>query len=211
MSNYTKTVDFAAKDALPSGNPSKIAQGTEINTEFNNIATAIATKEDTANKNAASGYAGLNSSSQVTATLASATQVPSLDTSKITSGTFADARIAASNVTQHQASLSIAWSQITGTKNADQLNGLASSTAATGNTIAARNASGYLSAVYFNGSAAVEAVTIGAFAVENSGADGYFRKCSLTSAKRQLILNCTIQSDPGTTPSGTAGDVFFYY
>lgn len=32
----------------------------------------------------------------------------------ITSGTFADARIAASNVTQHQAALAIAWGQLTG-------------------------------------------------------------------------------------------------
>ena len=38
--------------------------------------------------------------------------IPNLPTSKITSGTFADARIAASNVTQHQASLSITESQI---------------------------------------------------------------------------------------------------
>ena len=38
--------------------------------------------------------------------------VPNLPASKITSGTFADARIAASNVTQHQASLSIGASQV---------------------------------------------------------------------------------------------------
>ena len=48
MSNYTKTTDFAAKDALLTGNPSKLVKGTEINTEFANIATAVATKADTA-------------------------------------------------------------------------------------------------------------------------------------------------------------------
>lgn len=48
MANYTKTVDFEAKDALPSGNPGKIVKGTEINTEFANIATAVASKADTA-------------------------------------------------------------------------------------------------------------------------------------------------------------------
>ncbi|MGB0165064.1 MAG: beta strand repeat-containing protein, partial [Candidatus Thalassarchaeaceae archaeon] len=42
----------------------------------------------------------------------SASDIPSLATSKITSGTFADARIAESNVTQHQAALSITESQI---------------------------------------------------------------------------------------------------
>ena len=47
MSNYTKSTNFATKDALPSGDPLKIVKGTEIDTEFNNIATAIATKSDT--------------------------------------------------------------------------------------------------------------------------------------------------------------------
>lgn len=48
MSNYTKTVDFAAKDTLPSGDSGKIIKGTEFETEFDNIATAIATKANTA-------------------------------------------------------------------------------------------------------------------------------------------------------------------
>lgn len=46
MSNYTKSTDFASKDSLPSGNSGKIVKGTEIDTEFNNIATAISTKAD---------------------------------------------------------------------------------------------------------------------------------------------------------------------
>lgn len=48
MSNYTKSTDFASKDSLPSGNSAKIVKGTEIDTEFNNIASAISTKADTA-------------------------------------------------------------------------------------------------------------------------------------------------------------------
>lgn len=48
MSNYTKTTNFATKDNLSSGNPLKIVKGTEIDTEFNNIATAVATKADLA-------------------------------------------------------------------------------------------------------------------------------------------------------------------
>ena len=48
MSNYTKSTNFATKDALASGNPLKIVKGTEIDTEFNNIATAVATKADLA-------------------------------------------------------------------------------------------------------------------------------------------------------------------
>jgi len=46
MSDYTKSTNFATKDNLTSGNPAKIVKGTEIDTEFNNIATAIATKQD---------------------------------------------------------------------------------------------------------------------------------------------------------------------
>ena len=48
MSNYTKSTNFATKDALASGNALKIVKGTEIDTEFNNIATAVATKADLA-------------------------------------------------------------------------------------------------------------------------------------------------------------------
>jgi len=48
MSNYTKTTNFAVKDTLASGNPAKIIKGSEINSEFDNIATAVATKSDSA-------------------------------------------------------------------------------------------------------------------------------------------------------------------
>ena len=48
MSNYTKTVDFAAKDSLPSGDSGKIIRGSEFETEFDNISTAIASKANTA-------------------------------------------------------------------------------------------------------------------------------------------------------------------
>jgi hypothetical protein len=46
MTNYVQSTNFATKDALPSGDPLKIVKGTEINTEFVNIATAVATKLD---------------------------------------------------------------------------------------------------------------------------------------------------------------------
>ncbi len=48
MTDYTKTTNFAAKDALVSGNPAKVVKGTEVNTEFDNIATAVATKANIA-------------------------------------------------------------------------------------------------------------------------------------------------------------------
>ena len=46
MTDYVKSTNFASKDTLASGNPLKIVKGTEIDTEFNNIATAVATKAD---------------------------------------------------------------------------------------------------------------------------------------------------------------------
>lgn len=48
MSNYVKSTNFATKDNLSPGDPLKIVKGTEINTEYDNIATAVATKADLA-------------------------------------------------------------------------------------------------------------------------------------------------------------------
>lgn len=46
MTDYTKSTNFATKDNLSSGNPLKIVKGTEINTEFDNIQTAVNSKAD---------------------------------------------------------------------------------------------------------------------------------------------------------------------
>lgn len=119
------------------------------------IQTQLDAKEALANKNANSGYAGLDGSAQLadarvkasnvtqhqaslalagsqitsgtvpTARLASGTANSAswlrgdqtwqaILTSDVSSGTFVDARIAQSNVTQHQAALSIATTQLTG-------------------------------------------------------------------------------------------------
>ena len=43
--SYTKLTDFAAKDALLSGNPSKLLRGTEIGAEFDAIGTAMVAAE----------------------------------------------------------------------------------------------------------------------------------------------------------------------
>lgn len=56
MSNYTKSTNFAVKDALVTGNPNKIIKGTEINTEYDNIASAVNSKAD-ANNSALTGSA----------------------------------------------------------------------------------------------------------------------------------------------------------
>ena len=48
MSNYTKLTNFAAKDALVSGNPAKVIKGSEVGAEFDAISVAVATKSDSA-------------------------------------------------------------------------------------------------------------------------------------------------------------------
>ena len=47
MSDYSKSTNFAAKDALTTGDPNKVVKGTEIDDEFNAISSAIASKADT--------------------------------------------------------------------------------------------------------------------------------------------------------------------
>lgn len=46
MSNYVKSSNFTAKDSLPSGNAGKIIKGTELDTEFTAVASAISSKAD---------------------------------------------------------------------------------------------------------------------------------------------------------------------
>jgi microcystin-dependent protein len=46
MTDYVKSTAFSSKDTLPSGNALKIVKGTELDTEFNNLAVSVATKAD---------------------------------------------------------------------------------------------------------------------------------------------------------------------
>lgn len=46
MSDYTKLTNYAVKDGYTTGNPAKLVKGTELDDEFNAIATAVATKFD---------------------------------------------------------------------------------------------------------------------------------------------------------------------
>lgn len=77
MSNYTKLTDFESKDGLSSGDPNKIIKGTEFETEFDNIATAIATKADLASPT----FTG-------TVTIPALTFTGTLSTGTISGGTY---------------------------------------------------------------------------------------------------------------------------
>lgn len=46
MSNYTIAVDWAGKDALSDSDPNKIISGTDFNTEFTAVRTAVNSKAD---------------------------------------------------------------------------------------------------------------------------------------------------------------------
>ena len=48
MSNYTKLTNFAAKDALVSGNPAKVIKGSEVGAEFDAVAVAVNSKSNKA-------------------------------------------------------------------------------------------------------------------------------------------------------------------
>ena len=48
MSNYTRTTNFTAKDGLASGNPAKLIKGSDFQLEFDNIASASASKANLA-------------------------------------------------------------------------------------------------------------------------------------------------------------------
>ena len=71
MSDYVKSTNFAAKDALSSGDTNKIVKGTEINTEYDNIATAVSSKADKASPTFTGtvNVAALTASSTITGAL----------------------------------------------------------------------------------------------------------------------------------------------
>jgi hypothetical protein len=48
LTNYVKSTNFTSKDTLPKGDPLKVVKGTELDVEFNAIATAITSKANAA-------------------------------------------------------------------------------------------------------------------------------------------------------------------
>ncbi len=97
MSNYVKATNFAVKDGLASGNPSKIIKGTEIDTEYNAIASAISSKAD------------LNSPT-FTGTPAAATASPGTNTTQIATTAFVTTAIAAATAALVPAGMIMIWS-----------------------------------------------------------------------------------------------------
>lgn len=127
--------------------------------------------------------------------------IPSLDAAKITTGTFADARISESSVTQHEAALSIATSQLTGT--------LAASAITYGTFATSVDANGYVIAQ--TGSAATPTLTLKS--ATNDGASANTTSVfSVTTADGVVIFGVyddgEILAGPGAA-SGGSDPAFF--
>lgn len=85
MSNYTKATNFASKDTLPVGDANKKVKGSEIDTEFNAISDAIATKAD-------------KDSPTFTGTPISTTAAAGTDTTQIATTAFVQAELSATGI-----------------------------------------------------------------------------------------------------------------
>lgn len=91
MSNYTKATNFATKDTLPTGNSGKIVKGTEIDNEFNAIASAISSKADSASPT----FTG----TPAAPTAASGTNTTQLATTAFVAGAVSDSLTATTTLT----------------------------------------------------------------------------------------------------------------
>lgn len=78
MTDYVKSTNFAAKDNLTTGDPNKRVRGSEIDDEYNNIATAVSSKANahdaalTGAPTAPTATAGTNSTQLATTAYADA-------------------------------------------------------------------------------------------------------------------------------------------
>jgi hypothetical protein len=97
MSNYVKATNFAVKDTLSTGNPAKIIKGTEIDTEYNAIASAISSKAD------------LNSPT-FTGTPAAATASAGTSTTQVATTAFVTTAIATAVAAMVPAGMIMIWS-----------------------------------------------------------------------------------------------------
>ena len=97
MTDYSKNTNFTAKDSLVTGNPSKKILGIELDAEFDEIATSIATKLDTPSTASAkasialpgaSGFYAVPSGAQSGVVTATPTQVLFATESYDTAGEF---------------------------------------------------------------------------------------------------------------------------
>ena len=90
MSNYTKSTNFTAKDSLPTGDTNKVIRGSEFDTEFNAIVTAISTKSDLAGPTftGTATFADITGTGTINFTGATVSNLGSVTTVDINGGTI---------------------------------------------------------------------------------------------------------------------------
>ncbi len=118
MSNYTKSTNFTAKDSLPTGDTNKVVRGSEFDTEFNAISTAIATKSDLAGPTftGTATFANITATGTINFSSATVSNLGAVTTVDINGGTIDGATIGANSAsTGNFTTLSINGTAITST------------------------------------------------------------------------------------------------
>jgi hypothetical protein len=99
MSNYTKSTNFTAKDSLPTGDTNKVIRGSEFDTEFNAIQTAVGTKADLAGPTftGTATFANLTGTGTINFTGATISSLGTVTTADINGGTIDGVTIGSSS------------------------------------------------------------------------------------------------------------------
>jgi hypothetical protein len=189
MVDFVKSTNFFVKDSLLIGNPDKIVKGSEIDTEFNNIATAVASKANYASPNltglptAPTAAIGTNTSQlATTAFVKTALDVAAADIA-ITGGTIDNVDITGGTIVDLDAPLAV-------------------NSGGTGkNTLALNNV------LLGNGTAAVKEVAPGASGnvLTSDGTEWKSQAVSGTLGVGQTWQNVTGSRTSGTTYTNNTG------
>jgi hypothetical protein len=113
MTDYVKATNFFVKDSLLVGNPDKIVKGSEIDTEFNNIATAVSSKANYASPNltgiptAPTAASGTNTSQLATTAFVKSAVDSNSASVAITGGTIDDVDITGGTIVDLDAPLAV--------------------------------------------------------------------------------------------------------
>jgi hypothetical protein len=104
--------------------------------------------------------------------------------------------------TQFNGALSGNATTATTASNSNALNGYASSTSATANTIVRRDANNYIYGSYFNSNRGNETSAAASY-IYDSG-DGWMRKKTLANAQAEIVTSSAVTSGLGYTPWGSS-------
>jgi hypothetical protein len=199
MSDYTKSTNFASKDSLAIGNPLKIVKGTEIDTEFNNIATAVATKADIALTTSELALKAPLASPALTGTPTAPTAAVNTNTTQLATTAFVVAQIADDAPTKTGGGASGTWG-ISISGNAATATSATSATSATNaGTVTTVTTSQTLNAT---SGASVGGVGTYAFLSYEAGAGGEILSTGSTKSGSVLKYSGT-NTIPSGSPSGT--------